>query len=163
MARTNILAAVVVFLLALVSIAVVDSFDINADPPDRPTTIAHISDERAGQLIAGQPRPSVRSLTGINGIGRGRIRDILERDQACVGVHAPRGQCEMIGGVAIVLDADTFQVAGERLPRRQTRSITPEARGMPSASPQNSRSRKDRRLLLLRGWSPDDEIDGIFT
>ena len=126
MARTNILAAVVVFLLALVSIAVVDSFDIN-------------------------------------GIGRGRIRDILERDLACVGVRAPRGQCEMIGGVAIVLDADTLQVAGERLPRRQTGSITPEARGMPSASPQNSRSRKDKRLLLLRGWSPDDEIDGIFT
>ena len=79
----DILAAVVVFLLALVSIAVfLTPFDIN-------------------------------------GIGRGRIRDILEWDLACVGVRAPRGQCEMIGGVAIVLDADTLQVAGERLPRRQ--------------------------------------------
>ena len=71
-----------------------DCVDINADPPDRLTAIAHIDDERAVQLISGRPWPSVRSLTGINGIGRGRIRDILEQDLACVGVRAPRGQRE---------------------------------------------------------------------
>jgi len=64
---------------------VANCVDINADPPDRLTTIAHINDERAVQLIAGRLRPSVRSLTGINGIGRGRIRDILEQDLARVG------------------------------------------------------------------------------
>ena len=68
--------------------------DINADSAERLTTIAHIDDERAVQLISGRPWPSVRSLTGINGIGRGRIRDILEQDLACVGVRAPRGQRE---------------------------------------------------------------------
>jgi DNA uptake protein ComE-like DNA-binding protein len=69
-----------------------DCVDINADPVERLVIIAHIDDERAVQLIAGRPWPSVRSLTGINGIGRGRIRDILEQDLACVGVRAPRGQ-----------------------------------------------------------------------
>lgn len=54
--------------------AVAECVDINADPVDRLTAIAHINDERAGQLIAGRPWPSVRSLTGINGIGRGRMR-----------------------------------------------------------------------------------------
>jgi len=78
--------------------ALADCVDINADPPDRLTAIAHIDDERAVQLISGRPWPSVRSLTGINGIGRGRIRDILEQDLACVGVRAPRGQREMIEG-----------------------------------------------------------------
>ena len=34
---------------------------------------------------------------------------------ACVGVRAPRGQRETIEGAATVLDADTFQVAGERV------------------------------------------------
>ena len=95
--------------------AFADCVDINADPPDRLTAIAHIDDERAVQLISGRPWPSVRSLTGIDGIGRGRIRDILEQDLACVGVRAPRGEREAIEGVATVLDADTFEVAGERV------------------------------------------------
>ena len=64
-----------------------------------------MNDERAVQLIAGRSWPSVRSLTGTNGIGRGRIRDILEHGLACVGVRAPRGQRDMIEGVASVLDA----------------------------------------------------------
>ena len=58
--------------------ALADCVDINADPPDRLTAIAHIDDERAVQLISGRPWPSVRSLTGINGIGRGRIIDLIE-------------------------------------------------------------------------------------
>ena len=48
--------------------------DINADPAERLVAVTHIDEERAVQLIAGRPRASVRSLTGINGIGRGRIR-----------------------------------------------------------------------------------------
>jgi len=67
-----------------------------------------MNDERAVQLISGRPWPSVRSLTGINGIGRGRIREILEQDLASFGVRAPRGERETIEGVATVLDADTF-------------------------------------------------------
>ena len=115
MARTHSLAAVAFSLIALASTAVAECVDINADRVNRLTAIAHINDERAGKFIAGRPWPSVRSLTGINGIGRGRIRDILEQDLACVGVRAPRGQREMIEGIATMLDADTFQVAGERV------------------------------------------------
>jgi hypothetical protein len=115
MARTHTLAAVAASLVALAGTAVAECVDINVDPVDRLTAIAHINDERAGQLIAGRPRPSVTSLTGINGVGRGRIRDILEQDLACVGVRAPRGQHETIEGVATVLDGDTFDVAGERV------------------------------------------------
>ena len=90
MARTRTLPAVSVSLYALASTAIAECVDINADPVDRLTAIAHINDERALQLIAGRSWPSVRSLTGINGLGRGRIRDILEQDLACVGVRAPR-------------------------------------------------------------------------
>lgn len=70
MARTHTLAAVAVSLFALASTAIAGCVDINSDPVDRLTAIAHINDERAGQLIASRPWPSVRSLTGINGIGR---------------------------------------------------------------------------------------------
>ena len=64
-----------------------DCVDINADPPERLTAIAHINGERAVQLISGRPWPSVRSLTGINGIGCGRIRNIPKQDLVCVGVR----------------------------------------------------------------------------
>ena len=67
------LAAVVPLMAAAPARA--DCVDINADPADRLVAIAHINDERAVQLISGRPWPSVRSLTGINGIGRGRIID----------------------------------------------------------------------------------------
>jgi endonuclease YncB( thermonuclease family) len=81
---------------------------------DRLTAIAHINDERAVQLIAQRPWPSVRSLTGINGIGRGRIRDILEQDLACVGVrdHAASARPSR---VRHVLDGDTIEVGGVRV------------------------------------------------
>ena len=72
--------------------AVADCVDINTDPAERLTAIAHIDEERAVQLIAGRPWPSVRSLTGINGIACGRVRNILEQDLACVGVRTPRSQ-----------------------------------------------------------------------
>jgi endonuclease YncB( thermonuclease family) len=95
--------------------ALADCVDINADPADRLTEVAHINDERAAELIAQRPWPSVDSLTGINGIGRGRIRDILEQDLACVGVRAPVGERETVEGVATVLDGDSLEVAGERV------------------------------------------------
>ena len=114
MGRRLFVPLFVLLAFAAPALAEGDCVDINADPPDRLIAIAHINDERAVQMIAGRPWPSVRSLTGINGIGRGRIRDILEQDLACVGVRAPRGERETIEGVATVLDADTFQVADER-------------------------------------------------
>jgi hypothetical protein len=40
--------------------------DINADPPERLIAIVHINDERAAQLTAGRPWPSVSSLNGID-------------------------------------------------------------------------------------------------
>ena len=46
--------ATVVPLLAPAS-ALADCVDINADPAERLTTIAHENDERAVQLIAGRP------------------------------------------------------------------------------------------------------------
>ena len=115
MARTHTLAAVAVSFIALASTAVAECVDINADPFERLVGIVHIDEERAGQLIAGQPWSSVRSFAGINGVGRGRIQDILEQELACVGVRAPRSQRETIEGVATVLDGDTFDVAGERV------------------------------------------------
>ena len=55
MARTHILAALSVFLIALASTAVAECFDINADPFERLVGIVHIDEERAGKLIAGWP------------------------------------------------------------------------------------------------------------
>ena len=109
-------AAGVVFAgLALAGPAAADCVDINADPVERLTAIVHIDEERAGQIVAGRPWPGVRALTGVHGIGRGRIRDILDEGIACAGVRAPRGERETIEGVARVLDGDTFEVAGERV------------------------------------------------
>jgi hypothetical protein len=84
MVRTRTLTAVVVSLIALASTDLAECIGINADPINCLNAIAHINDERAERLIAGWPWPNVRSLTRINGICRGRIRDILERDLACV-------------------------------------------------------------------------------
>jgi hypothetical protein len=73
MFRRLLLLFVAVLAMAPAS-ALADCVVINADPEHKLTAIAHIDDERAEQLIAGRPWPSVRSLTGINGIGRGRKR-----------------------------------------------------------------------------------------
>ena len=72
MARTHTLAAVAVSFIALASTAVAECVDINADPFEQLVGIVHIDEERAGQLIAGQPGSSFKLITGINGIGRGR-------------------------------------------------------------------------------------------
>ena len=54
--------------------ALADCVDINADPAERPVAVTHIDEERALQLIAGRPWPSVRSLTGINRHPNGKTR-----------------------------------------------------------------------------------------
>ena len=107
--------AVTVLTIGLASTAAAECVDINADPMQDLTTIVHINDERAGQIVDGRPWPSVASLTGVHGIGRGRIRDILNEGLACSGVRAARGERDRISGVATVLDADTFEVAGKRV------------------------------------------------
>ncbi len=111
-ARTHTLAAVAVSLTAL-STAAAACVDINADPVERLVGIVHIDEERVGQIVAGRPWPRGRALTGVHGIGRRRIRDILEQELACVGVRAPRGQRETIEGAATVRDGDTFDVAAK--------------------------------------------------
>ena len=95
--------------------AMADCIDINADGPSRLAEIAHIDAARAAAIEAGRPWPSVGSLTAIHGIGRGRIRDILDEGLACVGLRAAAGERERLAGVATVLDADTFIVAEARV------------------------------------------------
>jgi DNA uptake protein ComE-like DNA-binding protein len=90
--------------LALVlapSALLADCVDINADTLANLITIMHVNDERAQQIVDGRPWPSVASLTGVRGIGRGRIRDILDEGLACVGVRAARGERETIAGVRL--------------------------------------------------------------
>lgn len=58
--------------------------DINSASEAELTRIIHIGPERAAQLVALRPFTSVRQLTRINGIGDGRIRDILAEGIACV-------------------------------------------------------------------------------
>ena len=60
--------------LAVPSSAAADCVDINAASAERLVAITHIDEERALQLIAGRPWPSVRSLTGINRHPNGKTR-----------------------------------------------------------------------------------------
>lgn len=89
--------------------------DINADPPERLAVIRHIDAARAAAIVAGRPWPAVAALTAIHGIGRGRIRDILEDGVACVGARAAPGLRPVIAGKATVVDADTLRVAELRV------------------------------------------------
>jgi endonuclease YncB( thermonuclease family) len=109
------LAVVVVVLIAIAGVALAECVDLNDASHERLTAIVHINDERADQVVAGRPWPGVRALTQVHGIGRGRIRDILEQDLACVGVRVPAGARERIEGVATVLDGDTLEIAGARV------------------------------------------------
>jgi DNA uptake protein ComE-like DNA-binding protein len=90
----------VVILIATAGDALAACVDLNEASHERLMAIVHINEERADQVIAGRPWPGVRALTQVNGIGRGRIRDILEQDLACVGVVVPAGQRERIEGRA---------------------------------------------------------------
>lgn len=108
-------AAVVVAATLAAGGAFGDCIDINADDPARLSEIVHIDRKRAAAIEAGRPWPSVSSLTAINGIGRGRVSDILAEGLACVGRRASAGERPRLEGVATVLDADTFIVAGVRV------------------------------------------------
>jgi hypothetical protein len=108
-------ALAVVILIATAGDVLAECVDLNAASHERLTSIVHINEERADQVIAGRPWPGVRALTQVHGIGRGRIRDILEQDLACVGVRVPAGARERIEGVATVLDGDALEINGTRI------------------------------------------------
>jgi endonuclease YncB( thermonuclease family) len=95
--------------------AAADCVDINADDVSQLTRITHIDEARASAIETGRPWPSVGSLTAINGIGKGRIRDILGQGVACVGRRVAPGERELLEGVATVLDADTLIVGRMRV------------------------------------------------
>lgn len=105
----------IMFMVAAAGTVAAECVDLNEASLERLTTIVHINEERADQVIAGRPWPDVRALTQLRGIGRGRIRDILEQDLACVGVRVPAGERERIEGVAAVLDGDTLEIDGARV------------------------------------------------
>lgn len=58
--------------------------DINTASVDELKQIMHIDGERAAELVSLRPFASVESLTRINGIAEGRIKEILEQGVACV-------------------------------------------------------------------------------
>lgn len=89
--------------------------DINADDSEQLQEIAHIDAVRAHAIKDGRPWPAVASLTAIHGIGRGRIRDILDEGLACVGLRAEPGERAVLQGIATVLDADTLLLADARV------------------------------------------------
>lgn len=59
--------------------------DINTASAEELEKIIHIGPEYAQDLIELRPFQSVEQLTRINGIGKGRIKDILAENLACVG------------------------------------------------------------------------------
>lgn len=61
--------------------------DINTASQAELTQIAHIGNERAQDLINQRPYEKVSQLRRINGIGKGRLKDIIEENTACVGGH----------------------------------------------------------------------------
>ena len=109
------MAAMAVALVLMGHGAAADCVDINADDTARLREIVHIDAARAAAIEAGRPWPSVGSLTAIHGIGRGRIRDIVDEGLACVGRRAAAGERQRLEGPATVVDADTFVVAGIRV------------------------------------------------
>lgn len=58
--------------------------DINTASLDELKLITHIGGERALQLIELRPFNTVEYLTRVDGIGKGRLNDILEQGKACV-------------------------------------------------------------------------------
>lgn len=61
-----------------------DCVNINAASVEQLAEIIHIDGERAQALIELRPFAKVEDLTRINGIGAGRIKDIIEQGLACV-------------------------------------------------------------------------------
>lgn len=95
--------------------AAADCIDINADDRAALRAIVHIDEARAAAIETGRPWPGVEALTAVHGIGRARIRDILDQSLACVGHRAAAGERERLAGPATVLDADTLVVADTRI------------------------------------------------
>ena len=58
--------------------------DINHASAEQLKTIVHIGTERVQDLISLRPYHTVDELTKINGIGKGRIKEIIEEGIACV-------------------------------------------------------------------------------
>ena len=105
----------VVILIATAGDVLAGCVDLNEASHERLTSIVHINEERADQVIARRPWSGVLALTQVHGIGRGRISDILEQDLACVGVRVPAGERERIEGIATVLDGDTLEIDDTRI------------------------------------------------
>src|SRR5690625_1480393 len=61
-----------------------DCIDINSATEEELQNIKHIGPARAKDLIQLRPFESVNQLTRINGIGEGRLGDIMEENKACV-------------------------------------------------------------------------------
>ncbi|WP_051189049.1 MBL fold metallo-hydrolase [Halalkalibacillus halophilus] len=59
--------------------------NINEASVEELQTITHIGPDRANQIIELRPFDQVNHMTRINGIGDGRIGDILDENIACVG------------------------------------------------------------------------------
>lgn len=58
--------------------------DLNRSEADLLARLPHIGSARANQIIESRPWRDVRDLTSINGIGSGRLGDILESGLLCV-------------------------------------------------------------------------------
>nr|AAZ94417.1 ComEC-like protein [Alkalihalophilus pseudofirmus] len=58
--------------------------NINEASIDELTMIVHIGEERAQQLIDMRPITNLNELTDINGIGDGRLSEIIEEELACL-------------------------------------------------------------------------------
>ncbi|MFA9560665.1 MBL fold metallo-hydrolase [Evansella sp. AB-rgal1] len=58
--------------------------DINSASKELLTTIIHIGDARAEELIKSRPFQSINGLTSINGIGSARLNDIKDQGLACL-------------------------------------------------------------------------------
>src|SRR5699024_10464797 len=59
--------------------------DINSAEKSEDQVIIHICTERAKELINERTYEKVEDLGKINGIGKSRIKDIIEEGKACVG------------------------------------------------------------------------------
>lgn len=58
--------------------------DLNDADPDQLQTIIHIGEDRADAIVNARPFDRVEQLTRLDGIGDGRLTDILDQQVACV-------------------------------------------------------------------------------
>jgi len=91
--------------------AAVACVDINGASVNALNDMVHIGEARAAAIVAGRPWRSVPELRAIDGIGPKRLYDIRTRGAACVDGGNRHG----LRGPAEVIDADTVEIAGERV------------------------------------------------